>query len=458
MSTRAATDLTRVTVVAPDRWAEVAVPSDVPLADLLPALVLHVGDERLEGGPVVLQRLGGAPFTEDLTLAQLGVHDGDTVHLRPLEDQIPPVRFDDVVDGVAANVRQQPGWSDSHLRQVLLGLAALAGVTSGLLLVVSARHDLEPSSMVAVLGGLVALGAARSMSRRDWGRPMARILVASVVLPYAAYLAVLFGLAAHQLARVGVGLLVIVAITAIAVRGCGPLLPAVGLTSLWILIAGVLAGSTPLGAVGAATVVLAAATLTGDLLAVVATWIARIQVPALPAGPEGTGPGADRADGPLPGAEIVARAWRAQRYHAALSVSQGAVLVTSGAVLAFAGGTASLVLVGTVALLQLARAHDLQALGPRLASVGVTVGLVAVAVFAHAWRGSAGTSALTALALLPVAGALLVACRWIPGRQPPASLARAADVTQSLTSLAIVPLSLAALGFYQLLSALPHGR
>lgn len=447
MSTRAATDLTRVTVVAPDRWAEIAVPPDVPVADLLAALVLHVGDERLEQEPVVLQRLGGPPLNADLTLAQLGVADGDTLHLRPARDQMPAVRFDDVVDGVAATAPPPPAWTDSRLRGVLLALAALTGVTSVLLLV-SSRDDHQISSLLALAGGLVALGAARSMSRRDWGRPMALVLVASVVLPYAAYLAVLFGITANQPVRVGVGLLVVVVITAVAVRGCGPLLPAVGLASLWILIAGALVEATPLGAAGVATVVLAAAALTGHFLTPAATWLARIQAPTLP----------EASDDRVPGADIVARAWRARRYHTGLSVAQGSVLVTSGAVLAFTGHAASLALVGAVALLYLAQSPTQSGIGPQLTSVGVAFGLVLAEVVAFAWRGSPGTSALTAVALLPVAGALLVACRWLPGRGPSSALTRAADVTQSLTSLAIVPLGLVALGFYQIVAALPHGR
>ena len=72
MAARTGTDLGRVTVVTPSRWADVALPADIPLVDLLPALVQHVGDDDLIDRPVVLQRLGEPPLNEESSVATLG--------------------------------------------------------------------------------------------------------------------------------------------------------------------------------------------------------------------------------------------------------------------------------------------------------------------------------------------------------------------------------------------------
>src|ERR1700761_8333799 len=101
-------DLCRLTVCGPARSVELAVPVHVPLIDLLPALLGHLGenlaDAGLEHEGWVLQRLGDPPLREELSVAALGLRDGDVVYLRPRADQLPPLDFDDLIDGVAAGI------------------------------------------------------------------------------------------------------------------------------------------------------------------------------------------------------------------------------------------------------------------------------------------------------------------------------------------------------------------
>ena len=94
--------LCRLRFRTPEQGFELAVPADVPLADLLPAVLGYggpdLGERGLEQGGWVLQRLGGAPLDEHRTPGELGLHDGEQLFLRPRRAQLPPVHFDDLVD------------------------------------------------------------------------------------------------------------------------------------------------------------------------------------------------------------------------------------------------------------------------------------------------------------------------------------------------------------------------
>src|SRR5262245_14738539 len=127
MTTPTTSDLCRLVVIAPTGSAELALPANVPLATLLPALVSLVGaaPDDPPDTPMALQRLGEEPLDEECTAAQLGLRDGDSLYLRPRQTPMPAVTYDDVIDGVAARLRMRAGrWSAATTRRMLLGLAA----------------------------------------------------------------------------------------------------------------------------------------------------------------------------------------------------------------------------------------------------------------------------------------------------------------------------------------------
>src|SRR5215813_4026629 len=115
-----ASGLSRVTIVAPRSRVDLALPSDVPLADLLPVLLNFAGlDARAaasDGRPRAesgasddagrrngwsLSRLGGGELDSSFTPAQLEVRDGELLYLRPRGDEVPVTVFDDLVDALA---------------------------------------------------------------------------------------------------------------------------------------------------------------------------------------------------------------------------------------------------------------------------------------------------------------------------------------------------------------------
>src|SRR6202050_4261646 len=159
-------DLCRLTVCGPGRSAELAVPVHVPLIDFLPALIGHLGDSLadagLEHGGWVLQRLGDPRLREELSVAALGLRDGDVVHLRPRAEQLPPLDFDDLIDGIATGISARSDrWQPDMSRRWLAGLLA-APLASGLALLaghVGRLSDLLAVAMAVVLIGLTAVSS-----------------------------------------------------------------------------------------------------------------------------------------------------------------------------------------------------------------------------------------------------------------------------------------------------------
>ncbi|MEE1941771.1 type VII secretion integral membrane protein EccD [Streptomyces sp. TRM 70361] len=166
----AATGFCRVTIVAPDSRIDVALPEDVPVADLYPEILRLSGQTPAEGAPVGyhLVRRDGGVLDSARSFAAQRILDGEVLSLRPFAESLPPAVFDDVSDAVASAVsRDRRMWSDDLMR----GAGLLGGVV---LLVLMAfvlwfadpvRHDMHglPGVIAAVTGVLlIAFAAVRA--------------------------------------------------------------------------------------------------------------------------------------------------------------------------------------------------------------------------------------------------------------------------------------------------------
>src|SRR5690606_4391344 len=131
----------RVTIVAPRKKVDLAVPTDIPLPHVMPALLRAVGEaggEFATGPGWVLQRLGGPPLDLGLSLGALGILDGEILYLRPREMAMPPALYDDVADLVATGVKEAGGtWSGQHTRNLGTGTAAVLLVLGAVILALS---------------------------------------------------------------------------------------------------------------------------------------------------------------------------------------------------------------------------------------------------------------------------------------------------------------------------------
>jgi len=186
------TAYSRVTVVTADRTIDLALPSGLPLADVLPQVMRYAAPDTAPGSPTswTLAHLGGAALGLSQTLSDAGVLDGDVLELRAQQDDLRPASVEDVRDTVEDSVDASGGvWSTLTTRSyaILLASALLAvlGVGSWL------TTRLGGASALADAGDPVpaALVVAALLFATWWAATLARVLDAQV----AAAVAMLWG-------------------------------------------------------------------------------------------------------------------------------------------------------------------------------------------------------------------------------------------------------------------------
>ncbi|MFJ6953862.1 type VII secretion integral membrane protein EccD, partial [Micromonospora aurantiaca (nom. illeg.)] len=152
--------LCRITVIGPARRADLAVPARMPVANLMPLLVRHTTDvARVPDGEVpdeswVLQRLGQPPFELSGTPESLDWLEGEELHLRPAQDPLPELDFDDLAEGVATVVnRRADRWQPEYRRVLFLVLSLVAmGLIAAVLV------DRGPVLPQVIAGAVLAAG------------------------------------------------------------------------------------------------------------------------------------------------------------------------------------------------------------------------------------------------------------------------------------------------------------
>jgi type VII secretion integral membrane protein EccD len=164
--------LCRITVIGPSRRVDLAVPARMPVSNLMPMLVRHTTDlNRVPDGDIpeeswVLQRLGQTPFELSGTPESLDWLEGEELHLRPAEDPLPELDFDDLAEGVATVVnRRADRWQPEYRRVLFIVLSMVA---MGLLAAVLV--DKGPVLPQVIAGAVLALGlftAAMVSARRQ---------------------------------------------------------------------------------------------------------------------------------------------------------------------------------------------------------------------------------------------------------------------------------------------------
>lgn len=182
----------RVTVISPTRRVDVALPEDVPLAELLPEMLrlvrggnsggIGVGGNGVSDGSggiglsgYVLTGPDGAVLDTASSINAQGILHGEFLRLRPVGELVEPPVHDEIADAVALAVlgigRQ---WTAAALRAVSLAVGALALVLGAVVLWFSAsRYPGSFHGRTSVVAGVMAVvlfavgvHRARSTGRR----------------------------------------------------------------------------------------------------------------------------------------------------------------------------------------------------------------------------------------------------------------------------------------------------
>ena len=145
----------RLTVLAPRQRVDVALPSDVPVAELVPMVLELVGEpgRAVAPQPWRLSGIVGGPLPAAATLGELGVLDGELLRLGPAIPVPAAPVFDDPVDAIAAGAA---GGGRGHRFEVaaVLTLAVAAAVLLG-----AAGPGSVPAALLAGAGAVAAVAA-----------------------------------------------------------------------------------------------------------------------------------------------------------------------------------------------------------------------------------------------------------------------------------------------------------
>lgn len=268
MSENTVMPIVRVAVLAAGddggRLTEMALPSELPLREILPAVqrIVQPGSDDRRAGPgdqtpapnparLSLAPVGGAPFSLDATLDTVGVVDGDLLALQAVPSGPPAPRIvEDIADAaVIFSAARERHWGPAHLaRGAAIALIGLIVVGTGLAI----AHRLITGDLLGqfIVSGIALGTVVVALAARNRSAVLATSLAVTALVPVAAAFALAvpgdFGTPNVLLAAAGVAAWALISMasspddrgiavfTAAAVAGVGVLLVA-GAASLWVI-------------------------------------------------------------------------------------------------------------------------------------------------------------------------------------------------------------------------------
>jgi type VII secretion integral membrane protein EccD len=448
--------LCRLRIHGPGKAFELSVPSDVPVADLLPTIVGYAGpdldEEAVEHGGWVLQRVGEEPLDDELACDSLGLEDGAELHLRHRRDALPPVHFDDLIDGVSTGMRERAdSWRPTATHHLALGLALLA-LAGGLALLTLPGQDRLRTVAAAAVGVLLLLGAGSAS--RAVGDAGAGTALGAAAVPYLALAGALLPTGTTDLtaARLlaGSSAAAGAAVLALAAVACSaPLFLALVAVAALGVAAGVLSlTGMPLDHTAALLAV--AVVAFGAFVPGLSFRLSGLRLPALPRNAEELQENIE----PFPAADVTNRTAVADGYLTAFHLATGIVCLGCLTLLAGRPGWTAPAMTAALSLLLLLHSRAVGSVPQRLAVVLPGVAGLALLV-ARLTASQSPYGRLLLLAGLVSLAALLAIASWtVPGRRLLPYWGRAADLLHSLTALSLLPLALGVAGVFQLVRGL----
>ncbi|MGP4096151.1 type VII secretion integral membrane protein EccD [Nonomuraea sp. KM90] len=440
-----------MTIVGPRRRADLALPADVPLPNVLPGLLRalgEVGGEAAAAPGWALQRLGGAPLDLGQSLGALGVLDGEILYLRPREAIMPPAHYDDVADVVAGGVREGGVWSAKHTRIVGAGGAVGLLVLGGFGLAMSGMSGL----IVTIVAGLLALllVVTGTLLSRAVGDSMAGALIGHAALPYG-FVAGLFAPGGTPLGFGVPHLLAALACTALVAAVAGALISDGVAGFLGTAVAATVAGICsavvmvwPLPPAGVAAVAIAVLLAFSPLIPTLAFKLAKVPLPAMPTTAEELRSDNQRLDA----AAIQERTRGAQRYATGMIAAIGLSALVAQLLLVFADGWVPVVMMVSLSLTLIMRARVFRGLGQRIWLIGSGLAGFAMLALSLVGSGELVGSLAVAIGVLWLALTSVGIGLWLATGKPSPFWGRAADILDVVLIVQLFPLALGVLEVY----------
>jgi type VII secretion integral membrane protein EccD len=445
--------LARVTIRAPRRRLDLAVPHQVPLAELLPEVLRragevvpeHAGSPALAAGGWILRRGDGASLAGDTALGVQGVRDGDVLYLVPRNLTWPEPAYDDIVEEIAAGARAHGrGWDAAATRSLALVAAGLLLLTGLGLLLLGVPGDLVGlAGLAAAVIAVILIGTGALLSRAA-GDGVAGAAAAGFALPYAAAAGALLTVSGPGQVLVGAAALLLASAAGAVAVGYGLRVFVAGATLAAFGLLGALIGValSPSGSASIVVVVLVAGIGLAPLLAV---RLGKLPLPAVTASPDLLA----REQRP-PRSAVFEAVARADEILTGILLGIAAGALFGVAVLARAGGVAALLLAGLTSVALLLRSRLFPSLAARLPLL--VAGLLGLAVTSWSALAAAGpTARLVGVMLAGGAVVVLLATAATAHRRRPGSspyVARLADVLDIVSVVALAPVACAVLNLY----------
>ena len=466
--------LARVTISAPQRRVDVALPEHVPLAELLPELLRHAGeglaDDGERHGGWVLRRTDGVALTTAQGLFPQGVRDGEVLHLVPARNEWPELEYDDVVEAIAEGARRRGSvWTPSSTRTATLAGAGVL-LALGLLAVVDAGTSWRGAPYVG-LGLAVLLAVAGVTASRAYGDARAGAALGAYSMPYAfAGGAALFAtgdrsgvvrlvpwLGNAELLSGSIALLLVAALCGVGVAASLRLFTAGAVVGLFGAIGAVVSSVT--SAAGAAAVVLCALICGIGVLPMLAIRFGKMPMP-----PVTLPTGKDAAEGFTAGnvasaldaarerpdrATVFAAVTRTEELLAGMLLGHAVLAACSFLVISTSSGWATWTLIAVSSAALLLRSRLFVTLRQRVPLVvGGLSGVVALALgLLSGNKDDVLFFAITGVALV-LAITVVVAGATYSRKPPSPYLGRLADIAEALIIVSVIPVACSVIGLY----------
>ncbi|MDP9797587.1 type VII secretion integral membrane protein EccD [Catenuloplanes nepalensis] len=446
----------RVTIVAPRTRLDLALPSDVPLADLLPTVLRHAGEDVADQGAAqggwALARLGGKPLDSSRTAVELEIRDGEMLYFTPRAAARPEVVFDDIVDAVATATQNREGrWDTAMTRRFSVGFAAVALLAGAVGVLFSGPPHLPGGAAALAVAALLMLTATMLSRAAGDGRSGAMVAGVSLVFGIVGGTLLLAGDtpltalgAPHALLGAAV-LLILGVVATLAVGYATPLFLGSAAAGVALALGAGICVLFGLSAAPAAAIVAAAVFAFHPALPMMSYRLARVPVPSIPTGPDDLKADEESVDG----RRVLQLSERADEYLTALIWTVSAIVFGAEITLAFDGRLGAVLLCLVLALLLLLRARPYPSRRERLPSLlagGAGLILTAFAIFG--WGGWAARLGLVLGGLILVAAISLIYGLSVAGKRIAPIWGRLLDIAEILLILAVVPLAAWVCGLY----------